>query len=240
MAVKGTALNIAFVAWDTYLNEGKTGQTISEMTLKWVKDGAVGATLDTTTIVELDDTNTPGLYQVGLSATECTAAYGVLAGISSTDGVSIIPVHIAFEIIPDATAITAAVPSVGSIQSGLATAAALGTVDGKIDTLDTVADLILVDTIAGGAGPWTSAASAAGSGAISKTITITKDAVAVDGAEVWISTDEAGTVVVAGTLVTDIAGEVTFMLDAYPTYWAWVQKGGVNFATNPTTFAVTA
>lgn len=44
------------------------------------------------------------------------------------------------------TAAAAAADLTTELQSGLATAAALSTVEGKIDTLDTVADAILVDT----------------------------------------------------------------------------------------------
>jgi len=57
----------------------------------------------------------------------------------------------------------------------------------------------------------------------------------IDGAEVWVTTDSAGTNVVAsGT--TDTTGTVTFYLDA-GTYYFWTKKAGYNF-TNPDTEAV--
>ena len=75
-----------------------------------------------------------------------------------------------------------------------------------------------------------------GSGAIEWDVEILISGSPVDGAEVWVTTDVAGANVVAGTLVTNGSGIVTFMLDA-GTYYVWTQKGGVNF-TNPTTTTV--
>lgn len=49
----------------------------------------------------------------------------------------------------------------------------------------------------------------------------------LDGAEVWVSTDEAGSNVIAGTLHTDAFGIATFMLDA-GTYYFWVSHSGYN------------
>lgn len=78
-----------------------------------------------------------------------------------------------------------------------------------------------------------------GSGAISQVFTIRDDAsVPIDGCEVWISTDLAGTNVVAGTSSTDAFGNVTFLLDA-GTYYLWRQLAGMNF-TNPTLVTVSA
>jgi len=58
----------------------------------------------------------------------------------------------------------------------------------------------------------------------------------MDNVNVWISTDEAGTNVIAGTLVTNSSGEVTFMIDA-GAYYVWREKAGYNF-TNPQTWTV--
>ena len=73
---------------------------------------------------------------------------------------------------------------------------------------------------------------AAGAGAISKTITITDNLGAVlDGAEVWVTTDLAGTHTVANG-VSDALGHITFWLDA-GSYYVFAQLGGYN-APNPT------
>ncbi len=59
----------------------------------------------------------------------------------------------------------------------------------------------------------------------------------ITGAEVWISTDQAGSTVVAGTLVTNDSGQVTFLLDSGVTYYAWRDSADYNF-TNPQQFTV--
>ena len=77
---------------------------------------------------------------------------------------------------------------------------------------------------------------AAGAGAVSWTI-LTNDGGGspIDGCEVWVSTDEAGSNVVAsGT--TDASGEVDFMLDAGD-YYVWRQHGGYTFS-NPQSMTV--
>ena len=76
-----------------------------------------------------------------------------------------------------------------------------------------------------------------GSGALSCTWTQKDEGgTAMDNVQVWISTDEAGNNVVAGTLITNASGEVTFMLDA-GTYYVFRERAGYNF-TNPQEWAV--
>lgn len=89
---------------------------------------------------------------------------------------------------------------------------------------------------AGTAGKLLSDLPSAGAGAIAHTITVDDGTNPLDGAEVWISTDEAGSNVVAGTLSTDALGRVTFMLDA-GTYWKHVQLAGYNFTAKAFTVA---
>lgn len=81
--------------------------------------------------------------------------------------------------------------------------------------------------------------SSLGSGASSNTLIVqTTTLVPIADADVWITTDSAGTNVVAGTRQTNSSGEVTFMLDAGEVYYRWAQKDGVNF-TNPQQFTAT-
>lgn len=75
-----------------------------------------------------------------------------------------------------------------------------------------------------------------GSGAIQKIVTITSRGVIVEGAEVWVTTDEAGLDIVAGTLYTNQEGKVYFMLDE-GTYYVWAHKVRYNFS-NPTRIEV--
>jgi hypothetical protein len=76
-----------------------------------------------------------------------------------------------------------------------------------------------------------------GAGSISTTITVkTTGGDPLDGAAVWITTDAAGTNVIAGKLYTNASGVATFMLDA-GSYYVWRQLAGMNF-TNPQAITV--
>jgi len=83
---------------------------------------------------------------------------------------------------------------------------------------------------------WTSARAAkldtiGGPGAIAYAFTVTKTGgSAVAGAEVWCTTDAAGTNVVEGVGITDANGLYTFHLDAGG-YWFWAQHSGLNPAS---------
>jgi hypothetical protein len=80
-------------------------------------------------------------------------------------------------------------------------------------------------------------AAAIGSGLLICTWTQKDDAGnPMDNVQIWITTDEAGSNVVAGAIYTNTAGEVVFHLDA-GTYYVWREKGGYNF-TNPQTWTV--
>jgi len=61
----------------------------------------------------------------------------------------------------------------------------------------------------------------------------------IPNAKVWISTDEEGLNVVAGTVVTDVNGEIPspFMLDSGTTYYLWASSTLYNF-DNPQEFTV--
>lgn len=77
----------------------------------------------------------------------------------------------------------------------------------------------------------------AGAGATSWTATVqTSGGAPIDGVEIWISTDSAGSSVVAGTLSTNSSGQAVFMLDP-GTYYVWMQRSGYTF-TNPQTATV--
>ena len=114
--------------------------------------------------------------------------------------------------------------------------AKVDTVDGNVDSIKaktdqlqfSVANQVDANALTGG--------TPVGSGAVSHQITVNADGVPQDGVEVWASTDEQGTNVSAGVLVTDAFGNATFLLDA-GTYYLWAQKSGYNFP-NPTQFTV--
>ncbi len=76
-----------------------------------------------------------------------------------------------------------------------------------------------------------------GEGAIICTFTILDDdSDPLDGVEVWITSDLAGSNTVAGVKATDASGEVVFMLDA-GTYYLWKQRTSYTF-DNPETTVV--
>jgi hypothetical protein len=101
MASRGQALTLTYVAWDRTANAGKTGDA-GNHTLRWIKDGTAAA--PAATPQEIDAVHVPGLYRIALTGTECTCHLGVLAGSSSTAGVTIVPVTISFEQLPTAAA----------------------------------------------------------------------------------------------------------------------------------------
>ena len=77
-----------------------------------------------------------------------------------------------------------------------------------------------------------------GSGSISYPVTVTQsDGVTpIEGVQVWITTDLAGTNVIAGSLYTSSMGIATFVLDA-GSYYLWRQISGWNFS-NPQAITV--
>lgn len=78
-----------------------------------------------------------------------------------------------------------------------------------------------------------------GAGATAATVTVNNSSTGLPlaGAKVWVSTDLAGTNVVAGSLTTNTIGQVTFQLDAGVTYYVWIDDPGYT-AANPTPFPV--
>lgn len=67
-----------------------------------------------------------------------------------------------------------------------------------------------------------------GPGATACSFFVNQAGAAIPDADVWVTTDAAGANVIAGTLQTNSAGIVTFMLDVGLTYYLWVQKDGIN------------
>ena len=75
----------------------------------------------------------------------------------------------------------------------------------------------------------------AGAGASAKTVkvTLTGSGAAVPNCDVWLTSDVAGTDVVAGAQSTNDSGIVTFYVDIGTTYYVWVNKAGSYSYTNP-------
>jgi hypothetical protein len=122
--------------------------------------------------------------------------------------------------------------AITEIQSGLSTLTSANVASAVLDAV--ASSYNTAGTI--GAKINTAASGSLGAGAVTHTVTV-KDAsnTPIDGAEVWITTDLAGTNVVASG-ATNSHGQITFMLDA-GSYYEWVQHGSHNFS-NPTAATV--
>jgi len=86
------------------------------------------------------------------------------------------------------------------------------------DTLEAIRDR--------GDAAWTTGSGNLGVGADEVTLNIKVGGINLADADVWVTSDSAGTTVVAGTKQTDSNGNVTLMLDDGNTYYLWVQKDG--------------
>jgi hypothetical protein len=94
MPLKGVALTVQYVAWDTGANAGKTGDAANH-TLRLIKDGAAASPANSPS--EVDAANCPGVYKLALTAAEMNYGVITLAGKSSTSGVVIVPVTLTTE-----------------------------------------------------------------------------------------------------------------------------------------------
>lgn len=99
-----------------------------------------------------------------------------------------------------------------------------------LSTSDSIGKLLVTDIDAK-----ISSVSSLGTGSVSWTVTINDGSSALDGVDVWITTDAAGTNMIARGY-TNASGQVTFMLDT-GTYYCWKQLAGYTF-TNPETLTV--
>jgi|ERR1041385_1600786 hypothetical protein len=97
MAGRGQPLTLDYIAWDTVLNRGKTGDVANHV-LRWVKDGVAAPPTNAPT--EVSAVDVPGLYVVDLTRAETLANFGTLHGRSTTTGVVIIPSRCSFEQLP--------------------------------------------------------------------------------------------------------------------------------------------
>ena len=102
MATRGIALEAPFIAWDTANNVGKTGLTT--IVLQVIRtNGGIPSLVEKSggNIIEVDALKAPGAYSVSLSGADCDVDMLTLAGVSGVADVSIMPVNIQFERLPD-------------------------------------------------------------------------------------------------------------------------------------------
>jgi len=100
------------------------------------------------------------------------------------------------------------------------------------DAAQHVSDVTNADiTIAHGAGSYQKNENSTNVGPGSDACTLTyedEDGDPIPDADAWITSDAAGSNIVAGTLQTTSDGGVTFLLDPGDTYYFWAQKDGFN------------
>jgi len=197
---------LVFYSFYTALGSGKTGLT--DVTLDVYKNGTISVTAGTA--AEVGD----GVYKYSLAAGTVNAE-GEYIAIFKTADTSVDQKHIpAMWVIQKAGVeyLDASIIAAGTAIRGA-----------DNDTLKTLSDQI--DDV-----------QSLGVGAIEWTYNLLDgDGVAIADADIWVTTDEAGTIVVASG-DTDSSGNVTFFLDA-GTYYVWGQKSGYDF-TNPDTEVV--
>lgn len=199
---------------------GKTGLTYSDITAKYVVQGGTIASLTTETITTLGTYQAPtssaylrikellgsdptkGVYEVHFHNTQLASGERLWLFLGAS-GARFTPLEIDLATKPAIDAIPTAAASASAVRTELATE--LARIDKPI-----------------------SEASNVGPGADSVTITINNQAGdPVADADVWISSDPAGSNVIAGTLQTDSEGTATFLLDAGSHYYLWAQKDGM-------------
>ena len=138
MASRGQALVVQYHAWNTGTNAYQAGDAANH-TLRWVKDGASAAPANAPS--EVDATNCPGVYKLTLTAAECTCDVGTLCGKSSTSGVVIVGVTVAFEQLPTAApGSNGGLPTVDAGNRLAGMQGTLNTLDELAESLEAVAD----------------------------------------------------------------------------------------------------
>ena len=137
-------------------------------------------------------------------------------------------------------------PVVWSAELAWSGSAVVGLED--VPSAATVADAVWDEALSGHStsgttGAALSAAAGAsnlGSGSESVRIRCLSDGNPVDGAAVWLTSDEAGTDVVAGTVHTDATGWTPTLQMDPGDWWVWRQVSRVNFDPNPEQITVTS
>ena len=156
MPTKGVAIVMHFYAGNA---SGPVIDDEDELTMSVVKDGVMSS-LSVTTVTQANATYCPGIYSVSLDNDENDADTVTLTGYSATSGVVVTPTT--WTNVPPLTAAAAADAIWDESTSGHTGPGSFGeqcktdidailvdtgtTLDGKINTIDTVVDSILVDT----------------------------------------------------------------------------------------------
>jgi len=196
---------------DVRLDTGTNGVVVAENAIgaAQIADDAVAEIADAVWDEAAGGHTAAGTF--GEAAGYVAETVGDILADTGTDGVKLADDAITAAKFDQSTAFPLTQADTGS------TAVARTGADG--DTLETLSDQL-------------DAVPTRGSGSVSTTIRITEnglsDGTPVADADVWITSDSAGSTIVAGTLQTNAQGEATFNLDP-GSYYVWAQKDGWNW-----------
>lgn len=247
---KGTASNIFHIFIQDSSQTDGSGLTglawnTGSLTAYYIREGAatpVEITLVTATVgtfasggfKEVDATNLPGVYEFHPpNAAFVTGAEAVVFMLKGATDMAVIPLeiqlidaHALASIVATAAALTAhdnklapvaldgGDPTIGGMLTKIADDSGGAGFNATDDSLQAIGDKVHTQ----------------GTGAITWTYTLTSTVAPNDpiaDADVWVTTDEAGTNVIASGR-TNASGVVTFFLDA-GTVYVFSQKSGVDF-----------
>jgi hypothetical protein len=202
-------------------NTGGVGLTINGSTKGMEISGSGGDGLTVTGA----GANTYGIYVQG--ASKGVGMYGAAVGLdiaaSAGNGITAVGTG-GYDILADIK---------GDITGTLTTVTTLTNLPAITNNWITAAGITA--SALNGKGDWMTLG--AGSESYTHTVYDTDGSTPLAGVSVWVSTDAAGTNVIAGIDVSDAAGQVTFALNPGTAY-LWCQLPGKTFS-NPTTITVT-
>jgi hypothetical protein len=220
---KGVARNLPFVLTDkTDFFSRLVGKTYSDVTVKFCKAGGSWTTksLGSGDIIEKGT----GIYEIVFTASELDTKGIFIYDAVTSDSLNYSgAIQLEDTDVNEIGAKTAVLPADPASQSAVisampAPAPTVGAIDTQLSGTH-------------GAGLWGGASGSGGD--ICKVKVLDTLSNPIDGCTVWVTTDLAGTNVVASG-VTTATGYMTFMLNNGITYYIWKRKSGFAF-TNPTT-----
>jgi hypothetical protein len=125
--IYGKPITLLYIAWNNTDNEPASGD-VDNHDIQWIKSGT--PITPENAPLEVDSTVCPGVYSIELTGEEVECYLGCLSGVSTTEGVVIIPALYTFHRLPDAEP---------GANGGIPTVSAdnyIAGIQGTINTLD--------------------------------------------------------------------------------------------------------
>jgi hypothetical protein len=216
---------------DAVWNEAYAGHSDADTTGKMLSDASIGgeATISTADKEDIADYVWDELVSdhTGAGSTSEALSEASIGGTVSLTGANISDIAdgVWDESVGDHVGAGSFGLAISDIEIGVVT---------STEIADAVWDELVSDhTTAGTFGAYISDMTTLGTGATSKTYTVTDNdtGLPIGDVDVWVTTDSNGDNVIASGR-TNSSGQITFYLDSGLTYYIWRQKGGYDF-TNP-------